>query len=543
MARGRKGDTEICNDAAVGELRDLGRRLGVGTVTRRQLLGRAAALGISATALSSLLPRVTLAQETPKRGGHLKVGLDGAGTSDSLDPASYTVFFMEILGQQLYSQLVEVDEKGQVQPALAESWEAKPGATEWRFKLRKDVVFHNGKKLTAADVVYTLNYHRGKDSKSAARSLLEPVADVKADGDSDVVITLNGGNADLPYLLADYHLCIGPEGTNFRDGIGTGAYALETFNPGVRAMTKKNPNFWRTDRGFVDSVETIAINDPTARLSALLSGAVHLINRADPKSAKLIADSPHVQLYNAPSGGHPTFAMRCDTGPFQDNNLRLAMKYAIDREDIIRRAMLGFATVGNDTPVPSFDPVFAADIPQRPYDPDKAKFYFQKANPSAPITLDVCDGAFAGAVEAAQLFQASAAKAGITVQVSRDPNDGYWENVWRKVPFCASFWSPRPTADMIFSIAYRSDAPWNETYWKRPDFDKLLIEARAELDQAKRKQMYHDLQLMVYEDGGELVPMFVNLLDAGRSEVKGFVPSPRDQMSGLRAPERVWLES
>ena len=292
MALGRKGKTEILNDAAVGELRDLGRRLGAGTVTRRQLLGRAAALGISATALSGLLPGVTLAQETPKRGGHLKVGLDGAGTSDSLDPATYTVFFMEILGQQLYSQLVEVDEKGHVQPALAESWEAKPGATEWRFKLRKDVVFHNGKKLTAADVVYTLNYHRGKDSKSAARSLLEPVSDVKADGDSDVVITLSGGNADLPYLLADYHLCIGPEGTNFRDGIGTGAYALESFEPGVRAITKKIRISGAPIGNSSDSVETIAINDPTARLSALLSGSVHLINRADPKSAKLIANSP-----------------------------------------------------------------------------------------------------------------------------------------------------------------------------------------------------------------------------------------------------------
>ena len=140
-------------------------------------------------------------------------------------------------------------------------------------------------------------------------------------------------------------------------------------------------------------------------------------------------------------------------------------------------------------------------------------------------------------------MQASAAKAGIKIDVTREPNDGYWDNVWMKKPWCASFFGGRPTADLMLSLVYKSDAPWNEAFWKRPDFDKILLAARSELDTDKRKQMYHDLELMVSDDGGELIPMFNNTLEAGSTKVKGFVQLPTLEMSGLRVAEKVWLES
>jgi peptide/nickel transport system substrate-binding protein len=94
----------------------------------------------------------------------------------------------------------------------------------------------------------------------------------------------------------------------------------------------------------------------------------------------------------------------------------------------------------------------------------------------------------------------------------------------------------------MLSLVYKSDAAWNESYWKRLDFDKLLLEARVELDTAKRKQMYHDLQAMIVDDGGELIPMFNNTLEAGSTKVKGFVQLPTLEMSGLRVAEKVWLD-
>jgi peptide/nickel transport system substrate-binding protein len=504
-------------------------------IDRRQLLGGAAALG--ATMMSG-----AARAQAPKRGGHLILGLENASSGDTLDPARLTGRYIIVVGLQLYDTLVDIDEKLRTRPALAESWEAKPGAKEWVFKLRRSVMFHNGKEMTAADVIYSLNHHRGVDSKSAAKSLLAAVSDLKQSGKYEVTVTLDSGYADLPYVLGDYHLCVMPDGAIPATGVGTGAFVLEGLEPGVRARTKRNTNDWRNDRGFLDSVETVAINDPTARLSALQSGAVHLISRVDPKSAATIEANPELQIFNISGGGHCTFAMRCDQAPFDNPDVRLALKYAVDRETTLKTVLRGFGKIGNDQPIPSFDPFFAADIPQYTCDPEKARFHFKKAAATAPIVISVSDTAAPGAVDAVQLFQVAAAKAGISIQIDRVPSDGYWDNVWMKKPFSVGAWSGRPTADLMLSQVYQSDSKWNETYWKRPEFDSLLVQARAELDESKRKQMYREAQLMIHDDGGAVVPVFFNFIDAGSKKVQGFVPNPTLQMSGFRAPEKVWFE-
>ena len=135
------------------------------------------------------------------------------------------------------------------------------------------------------------------------------------------------------------------------------------------------------------------------------------------------------------------------------------------------------------------------------------------------------------------------AKAGITLQVDRVPNDGYWDNVWMKKPFTGSYWGGRPTADLMFALVYKSDAPWNETFWKRPKFDQLLLDARKEPDTAKRKQMYREMQVMIHEDGGEVIPMFHAYLDGAVKKVRGFPVSPVFQMGAFRAIKSIWLDA
>lgn len=521
---------------------DLQNALKSGTLNRRRFMQSAALLGISTTAIGGVLTKAAIAEE-PIKGGHLILGLNGAGTSDTLNPGNYTATFMQVVGHQLYNTLIELDAKNLPVPALAESWEAKPGAKEWVIKLHSGVTFSNGKTLTPADVIYTLNFHGKKDSTSAAKPLVGAIQDMKATGANEVTFTLASPDADFPYTLADYHLCIGPEGSTFLDGVGTGPFLLDKLEPGVRSLTHKNPNYWRTDRAFVDSVETLAINDTTARVSALLSGSVHLINRVDPKGVGLLEKNPKLQVFEIAGAAHYTFPMRCNMKPFDNNDVRLAMKYALDREKLLKLVLDGHGKIGNDIPVPSYDPFFSTDIPQRPYDPDKAKFHMKKSGYDGPIVFSVSDGAFTGAADAAQIFQQSAQKSGINMQLEQVPADSYWDDTWLKKPLCASYWDGRPTEDSIFSVVYKSGAPWNESAWSNPQFDKILVEARAELDVAKRKTMYHDLQKLVYDDCGELISMFNNTIDAGSSKVKGFVQKPILQLGGYRAPEQVWLES
>jgi peptide/nickel transport system substrate-binding protein len=513
-------------------------RLARAGLDRRGLLHGAGALAL-ATGFGGVLPGAARAQAAPARGGHLKLGIDSAGATDSLDPATYTAWYMQVVGFQWGNCLVELNEKVEAVPELAVSWDPGDDAKTWVFKLRKGVTFTNGKELTAADVVYSINHHRGEASKSGASGYLTMISDVKATAPDEVTFVLSSPYADMPYILADYHLSIVPEGTDFAKPVGTGGYVIETFEPGVRTLATRNPNYWKEGRAWADSIETLALNDNTARTSALQTGSVHFINRLDPKTVGLLERAPGMRVYNIESSGHYCFPMRCDTDPFTNNDLRLALKYGIDREDIVKKILRGYGNAGNDHPIPRFDPFYAADIPQRPYDPDKAKFHFEKAGVSGPIQVGVADAAFTGAVDTATLYKEHLAKCGITLDVVREPADGYWDNVWMVKPFCASYWGGRPTADLMLSVAYKSDAAWNESFWKRPQFDQLLLQAQGELDNAKRKQMYHDLQMMVHEDGGEVIPMFNNMLFGARAEVDGLVPAP--VFSGLRCGEQLYF--
>jgi peptide/nickel transport system substrate-binding protein len=510
-----------------------------GVDTTLALPRRGFVAGAAATAaLLAGAGRRALAAE-PKRGGHLKIGIDGAGSQDSLDPATYTATYMQTVGYQWGNCLVELDEKNQPVPELAESWEPSDDAKTWVFKLRRGVQFHNGKEMTAEDVVASLNHHRGADSKSAAKVYLGVFSDIKASDKHEVTFTLPAGNADVPYILSDYHFLIMPAGSAPDSAVGTGAFVKEAFEPGVRYLARRNPNYWKQGRGHADSVEQLAINDQAARTNALQTGSVHFINRLDPKTVALLKRVPIVQVISLPSAGHYAFIARCDTPPFDNKDLRLALKHGIDREDLVKRLLVGHGAPGNDHPIPSFDPFFAADLPQRAYDPEKAKFHFQKSGVSGAVPMQIADAAFTGAVDAATIYAEHLAKAGITLELQRVPNDGYWDDVWMKKPFCGTYWGGRPTADLMLSVAYESGAAWNETFWKRPEFDRILVAARAELDPAKRKEMYRELQLMIHDDGGAIIPMFNNYIFGHRKEVAGMVESP--VLPGLRAAEQLYF--
>ncbi|HWL68025.1 MAG TPA: ABC transporter substrate-binding protein [Geminicoccus sp.] len=509
-------------------------RRGFGKLTA--MLGAGAAIG-------AMLPGMARAQGEPKKGGTVAIGATGGATTDTLNPLLATASIHQLTSFMWGNCLVEYGTDGSAVPELAESWEPSPDAKTWRFNLRKGVTFHDGKELDAEDVIWTLNQSRGEDSQSGAAGIMTQVKDLRADGKHVVVVELEEGNADLPYLMTDYHLVIMQKDSDPASGIGTGGYKITEFDPGVRIFGERNENYFKTGRANLDSVEIVGIADPAARTAALQTGQIQIMERVDPKTVDLLSKMPGVTIHRAAGGGHYSMVMRCDTAPFDNNDFRLGLKYAANREDILAKILRGLGRVGNDQPIPVTDPFFATDLPQRTYDPDKAKFHMKKAGYGGEkIPFSTSDAPFAGAVDAAVLYQQHAAAAGINIDVIREPADGYWNDVWMKKPFCFTFWGGRPTADMMMSIAYHSKAAWNESYWFRPEFDKLLVQARAELDRPKRAQMYAELQRMINEDGGELIPMFNDFVDATTAGVQNFELTPQLGLCGMRAPERVWLD-
>jgi peptide/nickel transport system substrate-binding protein len=514
----------------------------LGEITRREFITRVSALGLMAAVSPALLSTPVHAAK-PKKGGRFRIGLSGSSTTDSMDPATLEDITPQMVNTSMRNRLVEIDHTGSPIPELAESWEASPDAATWTFKLRKGVEFHNGKTMDAQDVIASINHHRGKDSKSAAKGVVDAIKEIKADGKNTVAFILESGNADFPYVASDYHLTIQPAGTkDFEKGMGTGAFKLVSNEPGVRFFAKRNPNYFKEGRAHFDELEIIGINDVNARTNAIKTGQVDAINRCERKTAHLLKKIKGIDVIQSNGTKHYTVPMLSTIKPYDNNDARLALKYAVDREQLVKTVLQGYGYVGNDHPIGRNQRFFASELPQRTFDPDKAKFHLKKAGLEGhTFKLHTSDAAFGGAVDSAVLYKEHAAKAGINIDVVREPADGYWKVVWMKKPWVFCFWSGRITEDWMFSIAYAADAGWNDTFWKHEKFNKLLKEARAELDNKKRREMYVDMQGIVRDEGATVVPMFAADL-TGVSTKLGYENVGADwEMDGMRAPERWWF--
>lgn len=523
------------------ELDFLGRRVAQGKLSRREFLGRAAVLGVSAAFANNLLAEAAWA-EAPVKGGLLKLGLQGGGATDSLDPAAISSNLSMIFSRQWGEQLVERAPDGELRPQLAEEWGSSKDAKAWTFKIRRGVQFHNGKEMTPADVQATMERHSDANSKSGALGIMQGIDKIAVDG-QNVVFTLKEANSDFPFIVNSHLLVIQPNGgkDNPIEGIGTGPYKITVNEPGVRHGGERFTNYWRNDRGFADQIEIVIINDGTARTSALQSGQVHMINRVEPKLVELLKRFPAVTIRNVSSRGHYIFICQCDTAPVDNKDLRLALKYAIDREEMVQRILGGYGSVGNDTPISKAYPFFT-EIEQRKYDPDKAAFYYKRSGHSGTVLLHTSDVAFPGAVEAAQLYQQSAAKAGITLEIKREPGDGYWSQ-YEKMPFHASFFGGRATQDLTFSIEYLSKAPWNESHFSNEKFDQMLLQARGEFDTDKRKKLYGDMGEILRDEGGVIIPMFNDYIDATGPQLGGWAADGSFELMGGYALSKCWLKA
>lgn len=514
------------------------------TLTRNGLLNRRGFLKTTAAgAIAASLPYGAMA--APKRGGHMRAAMARGATSDTMNPGILDNSCAQTIAFAMHGRLTEVAPDGSLIPELAESWEATPDAKVWRFKIRQGVSFHSGKPLELADIVNSINYHRGENSTSAAAPIVKPIEDITTEGEDTVVFTLSGGNADFPFILSDYHLTVckaDGDGIDWKSHDGVGSYILKDYNPGVIATLERNPNHWRDDVAWFDTVEILTVADQNARTTALVAGDVDMADNVDLKAAALLGRKPGIKIESVSGTQHYTFAMDTRADPFTDNHVRQALKYAIDREELVEKILFGYGTVGNDHPISQGQRFFNTELEQKTYDPDKAKFHLKKAGlDSLDVKLSAADVAFGGAVDAAVLFQNSAKAAGINLTPVREANDGYWSDVWMKKPFSAVYWGGRPVEDQAFSIPYTCGADWNDTFWCHDKFTELLVDARAELDEDKRRQMYWEMQDILANQGGVIVPMFANYVFATNDKIAHSDLASNWDVDGERFVERWWF--
>jgi peptide/nickel transport system substrate-binding protein len=383
-----------------------------------------------------------------------------------------------------------------------------------------------------------------RGSTSPGKAILGNVAEVIADG-QNVIFKLRSANADLPAILSDVRMPIMPAGsTGAADtsGVGTGGYVLKAFEPGVKVSVTRNPNYWKAGRAHFDGAEILAINDATARTSALQSGAIDVMHRVSTKTVALLARVRNIEVIEVPSKTHFAAGMMATSPPFDNVDVRLAVKHAINRKALVNATLNGHGTLGNDHPIGPVYKYYAADIPQREYDVDKAKFFLKKAGMTGlKLKFQTSPAISDTAADAAVLMQEQARAAGIDIAITQEPADGYWGNVWGKVPFCAAYYSGRATEAQQLAHAYSPKAPANAVNWNNDRFNELLAQATGTVDDAKRRELFREIQMIVRDDGANVVFQFANLIDACTTKVQHDKVSGLLELDGARAVERWWF--
>ena len=504
----------------------------------------ALATGLTASS-ASLLWTEQVAAQTPKKGGTLRIGQHDGNTNDTHDPGAYDSYAEIQMAHVYRSYLTEITAENSLGPDMANAWSASADASSWTFELNKEATFHDGRPFTSKDAIASLNHHRGENSKSAAAPLLADVTNVTADGDHIITIELSQGFADLPWILTDYHIAMLPAKEDGRveweSGIGAGPYKLVNHEPGIASQFVRHEG-WHREGAYFDAIDYTILNDANARQSALITGDVDVVSSIDLKTKTLLERNTDIQVDNIQSAAAITLPMFCDVAPFDNVDVRLALKYAINRDELIEKIFFGTASVGNDYHISPSMPYFP-NLEQRAYDPDKAKFHLKKGGmDSLSVDLSTSETVFSGAVDMAVLYAEQAKAAGININIVREPKDGYYSNVWLTKPFVASKWGARPTPDNIFTLVYKAGAAWNESHWANDRFNEILLQAKAEIDDSLRAEMYREMSELAKDDGGSILPVFQNFVYARRSNVQhGEHVSGAWELDGGRAAQRWWF--
>ncbi|WP_105402605.1 MULTISPECIES: ABC transporter substrate-binding protein [Neorhizobium] len=506
---------------------------------------------LAGTAAVFAAPALGLAQTAkPAKGGTLRISVDQAASV--IHPLLTRVNPEYLVTELLYSNLTRLKVDMSVEPDLAESWTPNDGLTEWTFKLRKGVTFHDGSPFTAKDVVATFKAILNPATASPGRNNVGPISDIVAVDDTTVLFKLSGAYADLPVAMAYTNARIIPASIATGDlkslstkAVGTGPFKLVSYEPDRLIVVERNPNYYDPARPYLDRIEVQVFPDISAEGSAMIAGNVDIISTLQPTEYLRLDGNDGVEVLRTPSGQFCNINFGCDTAPFNDARVRRAIALTVDREAMVNFVTEGFGTPGNDTPLnPSYQ--FFKAAKQRQKNIQEAKKLLAEAGfPNGLQATLIASDRPAVRTQLAVALKEMAKEAGITINVQTMPHATYLEQVWKKGSFYVGFYNMQPTPDGIFKLLYTSDASWNETRWNNKAFDALVAEARGTIDAAKRTELYTKAQELMNEEVPSIIPSFFDVLSAKRSWVSGYQAHPRASVFRLdyasltdKAPKR-----
>jgi peptide/nickel transport system substrate-binding protein len=499
-------------------------------ITRRQFVGQGAsaasifALGGLLKPFGGRIPAKSTSSTVP-RGGRLRVGMTGNGGLETFNPATANADIDAAHVLQVFEPLTNYDDNGRVVNLLAEEILPNKALDEWTVRLPAGVELHNGKTLSADDVIYTFAYNLNPKNAALGSASLAQV-DLRRTKKLDkrtLRVKLTRPNSFFRESVAGFNLAIFPVGQkDFSHPVGTGPFKLKSFSPGHRAELTAFKNYRQHGKPYVDELAIVSIVDPQARVNALTSRQVDLIAGVPAVLASNIRNTSGLKLLEAEGGlwpGQYMFTSGPAAGPFSDVRVRQALRLLVDREQIVKNVYLGHARLGNDI-YGWNDPSYPHDLPQRKYDPEQARSLLKAAG-HEKLVVDLYTSNFlAGLLELSTLMAAQAKKAGVTINIHNVTPDTYFTRIYLKKPFASTYWPGYSFVnEAILNLV--NGATVNETKWRDPRWQSLFGQALQTANRTKASELLAEAQRVFYHRGGYIIPTFPHFLDASTAHVGG----------------------
>jgi len=468
----------------------------------------------------------------PKYGGTLRVALTGGGATDTVDAQLLTNFLDQARLLQLYNAPVELDNNSRLKLSLAEEITPNSTATEWVMRVRPGITFHNGKSLTADDIIFSFQrIMNPKSPKFGAPQLsLLDWKHLKKLDNRTVKFPFKSPYSAFFQLLADYNYFIVPVGYDVKHPIGTGPFKFKSFTPGQQSVFVRNQNYWEHGLPYVDEVVINDFTDETSQVNALIAGQVDAIDSLSAASVRSL-QSQGQKVVISKSGNSVPFTMRVDVPPLNDVRVRQALRYLIDRKQMLQVVFGGYGLVGNDL-FSINDPDFDHNIPQREQDIPRAKSLLRQAGHSN-LTLQLTSADIApGAIQASVVLAQQAKAAGVTVNVRQTTATELFGPNFLKWSFAQDNWAPTYFLTQV-GEGQVPGAPFNESHFNNPRFNKLYSEALATVDPAKQREIVYEMQVIYWNEGGYIIPYFTPFIDGHSPRLRGVVPSKQVPLSNF----------
>jgi peptide/nickel transport system substrate-binding protein len=477
----------------------------------------------------------------PVAGGVLRVGAQGGSNTDTLDANAVLTNTDFARAAQLYDPLLRLSTKGHPENVLATSVTPNKTATEWTIKIRKGVKFHNGKPLTAKDVLYTFNrVITGEYSAAVILGSLD-LKQSKAVDDQTLVLKFSSPYSFFAEAIAARFetLYIVPVGYNPKKPIGCGPFKLKSFTPGRESVTVKFDEYWDSPKPYLDEVRTININEETAQVSALQAGQVDCIDNLTAASVATLESAGRV-VSIAKTGGWTPLCMRVDKAPFNDNRVREALKLAVDRPGMIESVFSGNGNIANDYFGKYTPAVENINLPQHEQDIEKAKSLLKAAGQS-DLSIQLYTSEIApGMVQTAEVLSTQAEAAGIKIAVVKQPTTEYFARSYLKVPFGMDYWPYQPYL-VAAGQANVTGGVFSFTKFNDPTYNKYYEEATSTLDENKQEELIQAMVKIDWSEGGNIIPYNFPIIDSWANNVHGITPSVLGQPLGNFQFKNFWI--